>query len=794
MKKCKLIGKILELTLVCLIIASIFGNLPVAAQPAYTVVTDPSGDVGLPGNAPGGTLSGWDITALSLAYNAATDTMSVGINVLAILGDADGDGNPGGSAAWLVGNGGSDIANLGSSETVAVCFDLDQDGTYDVIAGIGSGMDYSDFSVNVFTGAFFPPINFGAALPANTGDISPNPSATYPDLEFTIVNWSTLPGHDGSPGFCVGAYLGSLEDDGIGEDFLTATVPYITPFTVSSVSPSNGATGVSLDTVLTATFSEALNESTINEASFVLDGGAVAGIVTYEPTTYTATFTPDANLELTHTYTASLTTDITDLDGNPLTEAYTWSFTTEPLLYYLTISNTAGGSVTSPGEGVFTCGAGTVVSLIASPSTGYWFMNWTGDVATIDNVDAAATTVTMNDNYSITANFQLIPPPLQYDPSLTGDVEVDFAGPGVVIIPDPIGDVGFPSGAPEGTISGWDMVDLRLAYQASTDTLYVGINTFGIAGDADGNGDPGGSAAWLTGKGGSDIANLGDSETVAVYFDLDQDGTYDVIAGIGSGMDYSDFSVNVFTGAFFPPINFGAVLPDNIGSISPNPDSAHLDLEFTVTNWTALPGHDGALGFFDVGVFTGSLQDDGIGEDFLTATVGVAYTTSSSQSVETATGTGTTYFTSSNGSIEDLQAVPAPAPPPHGVHLPHGMFTFEITGLTPGQSVTLTVEFPDPIPTHWVWWKYHNNTWSQVPITRTTDPRIITFTLTDGVYPGDEDDIPGQITDQGGPGSPGSVGWEAYSANKVRVMLPWIALIAAIITGMSIPMLRRRYS
>jgi hypothetical protein len=162
------------------------------------------------------------------------------------------------------------------------------------------------------------------------------------------------------------------------------------------------------------------------------------------------------------------------------------------------------------------------------------------------------------------------------------------------------------------------------------------------------------------------------------------------------------------------------------------------------------------------------------------------------QCTATSTGTGTACLTASNGTIEDLQAVPAPSPLPHGVRLPHGMFTFKITGLTPGQSVTFTAEFPDPIPTHWVWWKYHNNTWSRVPITRTTDPRIITFTLTDNVPPGDEDSILGQITDQGGPGEPGAVGWETYPVSKVRVLLPWIALFAAIAAGVSLLVLRRR--
>ena len=77
--------------------------------------------------------------------------------------------------------------------------------------------------------------------------------------------------------------------------------------------------------------------------------------------------------------------------------------------YDLTIASTAGGSVTTPGEGTFHYEGGTVVNLVATPYAGYRFVNWTGSVGTIANVNAASTTITMNDSYSITANFEAIP-------------------------------------------------------------------------------------------------------------------------------------------------------------------------------------------------------------------------------------------------------------------------------------------------------------------------------------------------------------------------------------------------
>ena len=80
-----------------------------------------------------------------------------------------------------------------------------------------------------------------------------------------------------------------------------------------------------------------------------------------------------------------------------------------PIQYGLTISVSEGGEVVTPGEGTSTHDQGTVVTLVVFPHTGYRFVNWTGDVETIADVNAASTTITMNDNYSINANFEQIP-------------------------------------------------------------------------------------------------------------------------------------------------------------------------------------------------------------------------------------------------------------------------------------------------------------------------------------------------------------------------------------------------
>ena len=168
--------------------------------------------------------------------------------------------------------------------------------------------------------------------------------------------------------------------------------------------------------------------------------------------------------------------------------------------------------------------------------------------------------------------------------------------------------------------------------------------------------------------------------------------------------------------------------------------------------------------------------------------------------VGTETGTGTAKFGASDGDIVGLVAVPVPPDPPADVEFPHGMFEFEITGLTPGETVTLTIELPDPaVEPDFVWWKYDedNDEWHDLPIS-VLNANTIQLELTDGVYPGDlSGEADGTIIDPGGPGNPEPepepvvVGWEGSSVNKAAVMAPWIALFAAIIAGATLVVRRR---
>ncbi|MDH4292367.1 MAG: hypothetical protein OEV56_07160 [Dehalococcoidia bacterium] len=140
--------------------------------------------------------------------------------------------------------------------------------------------------------------------------------------------------------------------------------------------------------------------TTPGEGTFPYDCGMVVDLVAeaeagYGFVNWTSDIASIADVE-------DATTTITMNDNYSVTA----NFEQISLQFDLTISRTAGGTVTAPGEGTFTYDQGTGFNLVAEAEEGYRFINWTGDVDAIADVDAASTTITMNDNYSITANFE----------------------------------------------------------------------------------------------------------------------------------------------------------------------------------------------------------------------------------------------------------------------------------------------------------------------------------------------------------------------------------------------------
>jgi large repetitive protein len=99
---------------------------------------------------------------------------------------------------------------------------------------------------------------------------------------------------------------------------------------VAEITPADGAMNVPVETDVTATFSEDMDQASV-EGNFELaeqGSAAVVATVSYDPSTKKATLTPDVDLKASTSYTATLTTDVRDKAGNPLASAKCWSFTT----------------------------------------------------------------------------------------------------------------------------------------------------------------------------------------------------------------------------------------------------------------------------------------------------------------------------------------------------------------------------------------------------------------------------------------------------------------------------------
>jgi hypothetical protein len=108
----------------------------------------------------------------------------------------------------------------------------------------------------------------------------------------------------------------------------TFTTGSITAPKVIDTNPKDNATGVALNTNITATFSMLMDPTTINNTTFTLKNGTspINGNITYSG--MIATFTPNSSLVQGTTYTATITTGAKNLAGVPLANDYVWTFNT----------------------------------------------------------------------------------------------------------------------------------------------------------------------------------------------------------------------------------------------------------------------------------------------------------------------------------------------------------------------------------------------------------------------------------------------------------------------------------
>ncbi|HEX5474874.1 MAG TPA: N,N-dimethylformamidase beta subunit family domain-containing protein [Vicinamibacterales bacterium] len=108
-----------------------------------------------------------------------------------------------------------------------------------------------------------------------------------------------------------------------------------TPPSIVGVSPPSGATGVAASTLVTATFNESVDASTVNTNTFDLRAGStlVPATVAYDAGSRTATLHPSTALNASTQYTATVhggaaDPRVKDTAGTPLAANVSWTFTT----------------------------------------------------------------------------------------------------------------------------------------------------------------------------------------------------------------------------------------------------------------------------------------------------------------------------------------------------------------------------------------------------------------------------------------------------------------------------------
>ena len=119
---------------------------------------------------------------------------------------------------------------------------------------------------------------------------------------------------------CWLALLAMLMAVGCGQETVTA------PYVVSTIA-TNGATGVAINTPISAPFNMAMKSASISGTTFTVTSGGAAVAGTVSSSGSVATFTPAAALNYGALYTLTITTGATNMGGTHLLANYVWTGT-----------------------------------------------------------------------------------------------------------------------------------------------------------------------------------------------------------------------------------------------------------------------------------------------------------------------------------------------------------------------------------------------------------------------------------------------------------------------------------
>ncbi|MDD2278804.1 MAG: ice-binding family protein [Bacteroidales bacterium] len=190
--------------------------------------------------------------------------------------------------------------------------------------------------------------------------------------------------------------------------------------TIVSSDPLSNQTDVARNKVISITFSEAMDPTTINTSSFTLKQGTtqIVGVVAYSGVT--ATFTSSSTFNAKSNYTATITTAAKSIKGKTLGKNHAWNFTTggstasiNPVnlgsaINYVILAKTAinnsGTSAVTGDLGLSPAATSYITGLSLTDFTGYaTSAQVTGQVFAADMADPTPINLTTAVNNMITA-------------------------------------------------------------------------------------------------------------------------------------------------------------------------------------------------------------------------------------------------------------------------------------------------------------------------------------------------------------------------------------------------------
>ncbi|HET8864541.1 MAG TPA: Ig-like domain-containing protein, partial [Gracilimonas sp.] len=211
------------------------------------------------------------------------------------------------------------------------------DNTPPQIQSVNPSDDERDVSVDMVISASFSEALDDASVNSSTFMISQNGNSVSGSINLSGSTISFTPNNDLPYEAVVTAVITTGVKDEAGNSlpanyewsFVIMDEPDNISPEVISTSPADNARDVDVDSDITATFSEPMNESSISNSTIIVtrQGRTVSGSVSYSDNT--VTFNPDGDLRDDRTYRVTITTGVEDLAGNALENDVTWTFRTE---------------------------------------------------------------------------------------------------------------------------------------------------------------------------------------------------------------------------------------------------------------------------------------------------------------------------------------------------------------------------------------------------------------------------------------------------------------------------------